>query len=134
MQKPEQKKYFVKKNPDSPKVAKKIKKFNQFDEKHKILEIGEIQNIDNPKFHKKLKIKIKYRNNDGKIKSKTIRFGDERKKNFVDTKDESIKKKINSRLARGDNFLHENFWRLRILNGNSTSKEENLKNLRTNIL
>lgn len=129
---PEKKNYFIKKNPDTVKKIKKPKKFLSFQNSFKLIEIGKIENVTNPKCHKKKKIKIKYQNDKGKLLTKTIRFADDRKKDFYNGTDE-VKTNVLNRLGRTNNFLHENFWRANLLNGNSKNIEDNLNNLKNSL-
>ena len=85
----------------------------------------------NDKIKRKYKVQITY-NQNGKDHAKTIRFGDTRKSDFIEDKDELKKNKLFSKLGNTHNVLHPNFWRLHLLN-NGTDVKENWNNLISNL-
>lgn len=108
----------------------KIKKPKpQWDPRYNLIEVQYPKEISNEKFKKRYKIGLTYKNNENKIKSKTIRFGRKDVKEYVDDSDPSKKNKICGKLGNTHNLFHGNFWRLHLLNGPSNSMKENYMNL-----
>lgn len=85
----------------------------------------------NEKIKRKYKVQITY-NQNGKDHAKTIRFGDIRKSDYIEDKDENKKNKLLSKLGNTHNVLHPNFWRLHLLNHGADVKE-NWNNLISNL-
>lgn len=112
------------------KNSTKIKKPKpQWDTRYNLIEVQYPKEIGNEKFKKRFKVSLTYKNNENKIKSKTVRFGRKDVKEFVDDSDPSKKNKICGKLGNTHNLFHGNFWRLHLLNGPSNSIKENYMNL-----
>jgi hypothetical protein len=110
--------------------SQKIKKPKpQWDTRYNLIEVQYPKEITNDKFKKRYKVGLTYKNNENKIKSKTIRFGRKDVKEFVDDSDPTKKNKICGKLGNTHNLFHGNFWRLHLLNGPSNSMKENYMNL-----
>lgn len=110
--------------------SQKIKKPKpQWDTRYNLIEVQYPKEITNDKFKKRYKVGLTYKNNENKIKSKTIRFGRKDVKEFVDDSDPNKKAKICGKLGNTHNLFHGNFWRLHLLNGPSNSMKENYMNL-----
>ncbi len=108
----------------------KVKKFKpQWDTRYNLIEVQYPKEISNDKFKKRYKVSLTYKNNENKIKNKTIRFGRKDVKEFVDDSDPNKKNKICGKLGNTHNLFHGNFWRLHLLNGPSNSMKENYMNL-----
>lgn len=111
-------------------ISKKIKKPKPiWNNKYKLIDVQYPQPIDNPKFKKKYKLNITFKNEDDKIRKKTIRFGKKEDIDFVDNGDVARKNRISSKLGNTHNMFHGNFWRLHLLNGDSKNLKENYLNL-----
>jgi len=65
---------------------------------------------------KRYSVKIYYLDNEGKKKSKTIRFGDKNQQEFIDNHDLLKKKSVVSRLQNVNDPFNKSFWRLNLLN------------------
>lgn len=112
------------------KSISKVKKFKpQWDTRYNLIEVQYPKEITNDKFKKRYKVSLTYKNNENKIKNKTIRFGRKDVKEFVDDSDPNKKNKICGKLGNTHNLFHGNFWRLHLLNGPSNSMKENYMNL-----
>jgi hypothetical protein len=119
---------------EAPKVpqisqTKRIKKPKPiWDNKYKLVDVQFPQEINNPKFKKKYKLNITYKDDD-KLHKKTIRFGKKDDVDYVEGGDLNKKNKISSKLGNTHNMFHGNFWRLHLLNGEAKSLKENYLNL-----
>lgn len=117
-------------NPQAVGASKKIKKPKPiWNNKYKLIDVQFPQPIENPKFKKKYKLNITFKNDEDKIRKKTIRFGKKDDPDFVDGADIVKKSRLSSKLGNTHNMFHGNFWRLHLLNGESKNLKENYLNL-----
>lgn len=72
---------------------------------------------------KRYSIRIEYKDEGGKKKNKTVRFGDKKVQEYVDHHDISRKTSEVSRLQNCQDLFHKNFWRLNLLNNKTSVKE-----------
>lgn len=117
--------------PKTPQVSqtKRIKKPKPiWDNKYKLVDVQFPQEINNPKFKKKYKLNITYKDDD-KLHKKTIRFGKKDDVDYVEGGDVNKKNRVSSKLGNTHNMFHGNFWRLHLLNGEAKSLKENYLNL-----
>jgi len=78
---------------------------------------------------RKFKIKLGYLDKQGKFRSKVIKFGDKRRKDFTDDgADEKAKRYVVNSLRKCSNPFQPNFWRLHLLN-NTPNLAENYKEM-----
>lgn len=121
------------KNTNNLETTKRIKKNKVFWNNDCVLKKISLPEKLNPndKIKRKYKIQITY-GQDGKDHTKTIRFGDIRKSDFIEDKDENKKNKLLSKLGNTHNVLHPNFWRLHLLNQGNDVKA-NWNNLISNL-
>lgn len=120
------------KTPINPSVTPAIKRIKKpkpvWDSKYKLIDVQYPQEINNPKFKKKYKLNITYKDDD-KIHKKTVRFGKKDDLDYVEGGDLTKKNRIASKLGNTHNMFHGNFWRLHLLNGENKSLKENYVNL-----
>lgn len=108
-------------SPASEQLAKKKKKIKPaWDPKiHSLLRIEPPTPITHPESNKKYAVRIVYLDL-GKKKSKTIRFGDKRKGDFVADADPVKKLGFLKRVQDSDNLFNKNFWTLHLLYNKDT--------------
>jgi len=110
---------------------KKSQKFKRDDYQKitKITHIGFPQKLTASQHcKKKYQVEMKFLDQDGKEKSKLVRFGRLGKEDFIDHGDEDKRRRTISRLTQTDNCLHGNFYSLYLLN-NKSDIYESYKNL-----
>jgi len=79
--------------------------------------------------------KITYLDQEGKKRTKSVYFGAKDGAYYCDLKDENRKLASNSRLQVGtDDVFHKNYWVVNYLNGPTTSREDNFRIIKKNIL
>lgn len=89
--------------------------------------------ICHPKMKKKYLISFKYIK-DGKVKQKSVKFGNREIDDYCDHKDEKKKEKTMSGLRKYENPLQPNYWRYHLLNRFISIKEAYLTLLNENNL
>ncbi len=96
--------------------SKKIKKNKiEWTEDCELIQVNTPVPINHPKYKKKYFIVIVYKQG-GKIKRKTIKFGDKEKDDFIDHKSKERKDKTLSSMKNYHSPFKGNYWRYHLLN------------------
>lgn len=119
-----------------PVISKRLKK-NDF-QKAKVISLGfprdlmkESQNGGKPfKGKKRFAIEVKYKDDKGKSHTRNVLFGNVEDNDYSFTGDELARLRCTARLKHTDNFLHQNFYRLFLLNSPSKNMVESYSRLR----
>lgn len=72
--------------------------------------------MEDEKSKKKYFVNVRWREKDGRKRTKVIRFGEKGKKDYVDSKDVAQRMSVLSRLKNTDNPFNKNFYRAHLLN------------------
>lgn len=119
-----------------PVIAKRLKKSDY--KKVKVISLGyprdlmkESQNGGKPfKGKKQYSIEVKYRDDKGQPHTRNVLFGNVEDKDFYTTGDEMARLTRAARLRNTDNPLHQNFYRLFLLNSPNKTMLESYSRLR----
>lgn len=73
--------------------------------------------LDSKKYKRRYKVALKYKDKEGKERTKTIYFGDKGTSEFIDHKREDLRQQNLGKMRPGKNLFDKEYYRYHLLNG-----------------
>lgn len=106
---------------NKPATSLKSNKKQKFDIKKvkQVLTISFPEEVrpDSKKYKKRYKISLKYKDIEGKLRTKSIYFGDKGVSEYIDHKREDLREQTLGKMRPGRNLFDKEYYRYHILNG-----------------
>jgi hypothetical protein len=111
-------------------LSKKIKKFNPDISKYELKYIGYPMKLETtPRCKKRYMVEVRYKDQNGKMRKKHVRFGKEGREEFIDHKNPARRMSVVNRISEDSNYLSSNFYKLFLLNSQHNNISDAYKDL-----